>query len=41
VNSPFAGIDLGGTTIGGVLADAAGRIVERESIATGRRCPET
>lgn len=32
--SLFAGIDLGGTTIGGVLTDAAGRIVERENIPT-------
>lgn len=32
--SLFAGIDLGGTTIGGVLADTAGRIVEQETIAT-------
>lgn len=32
--SLFAGIDLGGTTIGGILADAAGRIVEQESIPT-------
>ncbi len=34
MSSLFAGIDLGGTTIGGVLADAAGRIVEQETIAT-------
>jgi len=34
VISLFAGIDLGGTTIGGILADAAGRIVEQESIPT-------
>lgn len=32
--SLFAGIDLGGTTIGGVLADASGRIVEQESVPT-------
>ena len=32
--SLFAGIDLGGTTIGGVLADAAGRIVEQENVPT-------
>ena len=30
----YAGIDLGGTTIGGVLADAAGNIVEQASIPT-------
>ncbi len=30
----YAGIDLGGTTIGGVLADAEGRIVQEASIAT-------
>jgi glucokinase len=34
VISLFAGIDLGGTTIGGLLADAAGRIVDQESIPT-------
>jgi len=34
VISLFAGIDLGGTTIGGVLADASGRIVEQESVST-------
>lgn len=32
--SLFAGIDLGGTTIGGVLADASGRIVEQANVAT-------
>lgn len=32
--SLFAGIDLGGTTIGGVLADASGRIVEQASVPT-------
>lgn len=32
--SLFAGIDLGGTTIGGVLAEASGRIVEQESVPT-------
>lgn len=30
----YAGIDLGGTTIGGVLADATGRIVHEASIDT-------
>ncbi len=30
----YAGIDLGGTTIGGVLADAGGQIVQQASIAT-------
>ncbi|MCE9603697.1 MAG: ROK family protein [Planctomycetia bacterium] len=30
----YAGIDLGGTTIGGILADASGRIVEQASITT-------
>ena len=36
----YIGIDLGGTKIAGVLADAGGTVLHRERSRPGRRRPE-